>query len=201
MKKGSLAYEIVMTALVLVIIAGVAGALLGFVHHFAAVDPEELLAQKMGAVYDGEVKKLPVQEGISQLVEYEGGDVLGVYVPKDDSVDGVYVLHVMGTGAYKGKLELLVNVTDGKIVKIAKYSEDETRGVGSKALEDSYFSQFYGVRITPDFNGYKLLKTAPSEESEVHAVSGATKTSTAVTNAVNAVVTWYKNTVLQGGAR
>jgi len=201
MKKGTLAYEIVMTALVLVLIAGVAGALLGLVHHFAAVDPNELLFSKASAVYDGKLKDNPVKDTISAKIEYEAGDVLDVLIPADDSVKDVYVLHVMGAGAYKGALELLVNITAGKIVKIAKYDANETPGLGSKALEENYFSQYYGVQITADFPGYKLSKTAPANQTEVRAVSGASKSSTAVTNAVNAAVTWYQNAVLRGGAR
>ena len=201
MKKGTLAYEIVMTALVLVIIAGIAGALLGLVHHFTAVDPNELLLKKASAIYDGELKLAPVSEGISAKVEYENGEMLHTLVPKKDAVTDIFVLHVKGTGAYKGTVELLVNITGGKIEKIAKYQANETPGLGSKALEDSYFSQYYGVRITPDFPGYKLLKTEPSVDTEVRAISGASKTSTAVTNAVNVAVRWYQNTVLKGGAR
>ncbi|MBP5404966.1 MAG: FMN-binding protein [Clostridia bacterium] len=193
MRKGSLGYEIVMTALVLVIIAGAAGALLGLVHHFAAVDPEELLARKASAVYDGAVVRYPLQEGISQTPDYDKGGVLGVYVPKDDSVKDVYILRVVGTGAYKGSLELLVNITGGKIVKIAKYDANETPGLGSKALEESYFAQYCNVPLTEDFMGFDLVKTTPSAKSEVRAVSGASKSSTAVTNAVNAAVIWYKD--------
>ena len=201
MKKGTLAYEIVMTAVILVLIAGVAGALLGFVHHFTAVDPNELFLKKASSVYDGKLKFLPVQEGISAKVEYVNGDVFGVLVPSNDSVKDVFVLRVMGTGAYKGSLELLVNITAGKIVKIATYDADETPGLGSKALTENYFSRYYGVPITPEFTGYKVSKTAPTASSEVQAISGASKSSTAITNAVNVAVTWYQNTVLKGGVK
>jgi len=200
MKKGSLGYEIFMTALVLVVIAGVAGALLGLVNYFTAVDPDEMLARKASAVYDGDLMRMPPEEGISQPIEYKDGDVLGVYVPKDPAVHNVYVLRVLGLGAYKGSLELLVNITDGKIAKIAKYDANETPGLGSKALEDSYFSQYCGVDLA-SFNGFRLVKSPAMSSDEVRAVSGASKSSTAVTNAVNAAAFWYKNTVLKGGAK
>ena len=45
--RKSLGYEILMTALVLVIIAGIAGALLGLVNHFTEVDEEELIARNL----------------------------------------------------------------------------------------------------------------------------------------------------------
>ena len=198
--KKSLGYEILMTALVLVIIAGVAGAVLGLVNHFTAVDAEELIARKATAVYDGELTRYVTPPGISQEVAYEKGNVVDVYVSKTQP--DVFVVVAEGEGAYKGSLQLLVNITGGKIVKIAKYDANETPGLGSKALEDNYFKQYYGKVITPDFRGFNLVKGGGSVlPDDVHAVSGASKSSTAVTNAVNAAVKWYQNRILKQGVQ
>ena len=201
MKTRSLGYEIFKIALVLVVIAGIAGALLGLVNHFTKVDAEELVARKATAVYNGDLKKFPLREGIGQEVRFEGGNVFAVYVPKDPAVTDVFVLCAEGEGAYKGTLQLLINITGGKIAKIAKYEANETPGLGSKALEESYFKQFYGAPITADFEGFKLVKSSPVGSGEVKAVSGASKSSTAVTNAVNAAALWYKTVILKGGAK
>ena len=195
--KKSLGYEIFMTALVLVIIAGVAGALLGLVNHFTKVNAEELIARKATAVYDGRLVRYVAPEGFAAQVEYDHADVIDVYVPdqspNETKPKDVYVLVVEGEGAYKGTLRLLVNITNGKIDRIAKYEANETPGLGSKALEESYFKQFCGKVITPDFNGFSLVKGERSVQNEVSAVSGASKSSTAVTRAVNAAVKWYQN--------
>ena len=194
MRKG-LWYEILMTALVLVVIAGIAGALLGLVNHFTEVDEEELLARKATAVYDGELMKYVSEGGIEAPVESSDGEVLGVYVPKSGD-KSTFVLVVRGTGAYKGSLDLLVNITDGKIVKIATYEANETPGLGSKALQEEYFKQFCQKPISKDFPGFALVKRPAANSDEVSAVSGASKSSTAVTNAVNAAVKWYQIRVL-----
>lgn len=194
--RKSLGYEILMTALVLVIIAGIAGALLGLVNHFTEVDEEELIARKATAVYDGELMKYAMEEGFDAPIEGGEGEVIGVYVPKGNDPD-VFVLVARGTGAYKGTLDILVNITRGKIVKIAKYEANETPGLGSKALEDGYFQQFYNKAITPDFPGFALVKGPAGSPDEVSAVTGASKSSTAVTNAVNAAVKWYQMRVLR----
>ena len=196
--RKSLGYEIVMTALVLVIIAGVAGALLGLVNHFTKVNAEELIARKATAVYDGRLIRYIAPEGFSGDVTYDHADVIDVYVAENKP--DVYVLVVEGEGAYKGTLQLLVNITNGKIEKIAKYEANETPGLGSKALEESYFKQFCGKVITPDFTGFSLVKGTVSSPSEVSAVSGASKSSTAVTYAVNAAVKWYQHRI-KGVAR
>ena len=195
--KKSLWHEIFMTALVLVVIAGIAGAVLGLVNHFTEVDAEELLARKASAVYDGPLKKYTPPEGFGVDFEAEGGDILGIYVPLDDKKD-TFVFVAEGEGAYKGSLQILVNITNGKIAKIAKYDASETPGLGGKALEESYFKQYYGKEITPDFKGFALVKTAVSSSDEVKAISGASKSSTAVTNAVNAAIKWYQERILRG---
>ena len=194
--RKSLGYEILMTALVLVVIAGIAGALLGLVNHFTAVDEEELLSRKATAVYDGDLMKYVSEEGFEVPMDKAEGEILGVYVPKNGDKD-VFVLVARGTGAYKGTLDLLVNITGGKVVKIAKYEANETPGLGSKALEDAYFKQYYDKPITEDFRGFALVKGNAVSPAEVSAVSGASKSSTAVTNAVNAAVKWYQLRVLR----
>ncbi len=193
MRKG-LGYEIFMTALVLVIIAGVAGALLGLVNHFTEVDEEELIARKATAVYDGVLVPY-VKEGVAAPIEENYGQVLGVYNAEGKDV---YVIVARGVGAYKGSLDLLVNITDGKIAKIAAYEANETPGLGSKALQDSYFSAFYGKKITSDFKGFTFVKGPAIAPDDVSAVTGASKSSTAVINAVNIAVKWYQMRVLTG---
>ncbi len=195
--RKSLGYEILMTALVLVIIAGIAGALLGLVNHFTAVDEDELIARKATAVYDGALEKFIGEEGMTAPMKEDSGEVLGVYVPKAEGKD-VYVIVARGFGAYKGSLDLLVNITNGKIVKIAAYEANETPGLGSKALQEGYFERYYDQPITPQFKGFALVKRPAEMPDEVSAVTGASKSSTAVTNAVNAAVKWYQMRVLKG---
>ena len=191
--RKSLGYEIFMTALVLVVIAGLAGALLGLVNHYTEVDEDELIARKATAVYDGELVKYVGKEGVGGSADEEvAKNVLGIYVPKEEGKN-VYVIVARGTGAYKGTLDLLVNITDGEIVKIAAYEANETPGLGSKALKEDYFQKFYHQKITPDFKGFLLVKHPEEHDDEVSAVSGASKSSTAVTNAVNVAVKWYQN--------
>ena len=197
MRKG-LGYEIFMTALVLVIIAGVAGALLGLVNHYTEVDEDELIARKATAVYDGALERLSVDESYEAPLDDSFGEVLGVYVPKAEGKN-TYVIVARGVGAYKGSLELLVNITNGEIVKIASYEANETPGLGSKALKEEYFEQFYKKKISPDTPLFKLVK-GDAHGEEVSAVTGASKSSTAVTNAVNVAVKWYQMRVLGGAA-
>ena len=196
--KKSLGYEIFMTALVLVIIAGVAGALLGLVNSVTYVDESKLLTEKAETFFGGKLERYVAPEGFMQETTYDHGDVIDVF--QSQKGGEAFVLIVEGEGAYKGTLRLLVSITNGKIEKIAKYEANETPGLGSKALEDSYFMQFCGKVITPDFKGFNLVKGERNSPNDVVAVSGASKSSTAVTNALNAAVKWYQSRI-KGVAR
>ena len=57
------------------------------------------------------------------------------------------------------------------------------------------YGQFQGKQT----ERFEVVKQAPASDSEIESISGATITSKAVTNGVNASITYFKN-VLEGGA-
>ena len=76
---------------------------------------------------------------------------------------------------------------DGAVRKIAFTELNETAGLGMRADEDSFKDQFAGKSGSVTYG-----------QDGVEAMSGATVTSTAVKNAVNAGLDFY-DTVLKGG--
>ena len=60
--------------------------------------------------------------------------------------------------------------------------------------EKAFYSQFENKSES----SYTVVKTTPSADNEIEAVTGATISSRAVTNAVNASLVYFQ-TVLQGG--
>ena len=88
---------------------------------------------------------------------------------------------------------LAVGLTpDGKVNKISFTELNETAGLGMRADEDSFKDQF------PGKSGSVALVKGAAGENEISAITGATVTSTAVTNALNAGLNFYE-TVLKGG--
>ena len=86
--------------------------------------------------------------------------------------------------------------SEGAVSGIAFTELNETPGMGMRVDEDEFKGQFVG-RSVPKFT---LNKTGGSTaEEEIDSVSGASTTSGAVVNAVNAALDFYKNTV-KGGA-
>lgn len=82
---------------------------------------------------------------------------------------------ILETKAYGGPMRLAVGVdTEGKIVGIAVISNKETVGLGSRALEPSFFKKFDG----------KTTRDPLEVKKDIQGIAGATITSKAVTNQV-----------------
>ena len=99
--------------------------------------------------------------------------------------DGKPVGYIFETSVngYGGEVSVMTAVnTDGAVKSIAILDvSKETPGLGQNAAKAEFYSQYQGKKY-----GIKLVKNNPvSENNEVDAMTGATITSTAVTNAVN----------------
>lgn len=95
-----------------------------------------------------------------------------------------YVFAITNRNAYNPPLKLALGVDpDGKILKIAFIELNETPGKGSKADEPAFKDQFVGQTDT----------------SAVDTMSGATITSKAVLNAVNAGLDFFQSVIMEGG--
>ena len=95
-----------------------------------------------------------------------------------------YVFSITNRNAYNPPLKLALGVKpDGTIERIAFIELNETPGKGSKADEPAFKDQFVGQTDT----------------SSVDTMSGATVTSKAVLNAVNAGLDFFHNVIMEGG--
>ena len=100
-----------------------------------------------------------------------------------------YAVTAIGKGGYSGDIKLMVGLdNEGKVVKTTVLSQDETPSVGGKKViaNESFFAQFTG-----------LFEKASIGAGNVDAVSGATKTSTGVADAVNNALLCFAN--VKGG--
>ena len=80
--------------------------------------------------------------------------------------------------------------TDGTVKGIAFTTLAETAGMGMRVDEPDWKAQFADKQV----GSFKLLKGGgASADDEIDSVSGASTTSGAVVNAVNAAVDFYNN--------
>lgn len=94
-----------------------------------------------------------------------------------------YVFNLTTSEGYGGNISFAMGVSkDGTLNGISFLSISETAGLGMKADSDEFKSQYEGKLV----DSFVVTKTGSVSDSEIDAISGATVTSNAVTNAVNA---------------
>lgn len=93
-----------------------------------------------------------------------------------------YVVVTVQKG-YGGDISVMTGVDlEGKVTGVNILSMSETAGLGANASKDSFLKQF-----VDKIAGMVVTKNAPAE-NEIKALTGATITSKAVTDAVNAAI-------------
>lgn len=93
-----------------------------------------------------------------------------------------YTLTMVATG-YGGDVEIAVGISaEGQVsgIKIIKHAE--TPGLGANAQDPSFSDQYIGKSTETQI---EVVKTPPTADNEIQAITGATITSRAVTKAVN----------------
>ena len=145
---------------------------------------KEVCPEATSFAYNDKAQEILGDEGADE------GDahINACYVGKDDGGNVVgYALSVTAKGFGGNVIMALGLTTDGAVRKISFTELNETAGLGMRADEDSFKDQFVGKSGSITYG-----------QDGVEAMSGATVTSTAVKNAVNAGLSFYE-TVLKGG--
>ncbi len=91
---------------------------------------------------------------------------------------------------YGGEFEIALGIRmDGTVNQIAFLSLSETIGLGMEAKKPAFYEQFSGRRA----DAFAYSKSGAVAENEIDAISGATITTNAVTNAVNAGICYARS--------
>ena len=106
------------------------------------------------------------------------------YVAKDGA-PGTVVMKAEGPGLWS-TIELLLAVTPDRqsLAGLRVLAQAETPGLGGRIAEAAFQAQFRGTRIQPRL---AIVKVAMAD-NQVDAISGATRTCTAVENIINRAV-------------
>ena len=107
-----------------------------------------------------------------------------------------YAISVTTADGYHGNITLAVGIHADDVVDGISFTElNETAGLGMRVDEDEFKNQFDDV----DVDVFKLNKAGGSTaDDEIDSVSGASTTSGAVVNAVNAALDFHEITVMGG---
>jgi electron transport complex protein RnfG len=180
--------------LILLLIAAVAGLLLGGAYKLTKEPIAQQTIKKnneaMQAVLPSAdsfvLKEVDLPEG-SLVSEVNEGKKL-------DEVQG-YAMKVTNDG-YGGKISIMVGISiDGQLQGLTILEHSETPGLGANATLPDFRDQF---KDKPVEDLLEVVKTPVSKDNEIQALTGATITSKAVTNAVNSAIELFNNS-LKGG--
>lgn len=197
--------KIVHDALVLTAFTLALGLILGFVYEITktpiAKANEEAAREAYQTVFENadsftaqeydkeQANKLVADAGYSdtiddiELAADESGNALG------------YVITVTAKDGSQGSITFSVGITnDGTVNGYSITDIAETPGLGMKAEEEEFYSQFQGKKVS-DFT---VVKQTPSAENEIEAITGSTITSKAMANGCNAALYYFQNAL--GGA-
>lgn len=107
-----------------------------------------------------------------------------------------YVITVTSHEGYGGDIQFTMGVqNDGTMNGISILSISETAGLGMKAATPEFQQQFKDKKVEK----FTYTKTGASSEDQIDALSGATITTNAMTNGVDAGLAYFQN-VLGGSA-
>lgn len=186
---------IVKNTVVITAITLIAGVLLGLVYEItkepitrqnelakqAACQAVFKEADSFEAILSGEDKDLQAYLAESG---FDAQTINEVMEAKDASGNLIgYVLTVTSHEGYGGDIQFTLGVTCECCVNgISFLSISETAGLGMNADKDDFKGQYAGKTV----ESFVVTKTGAASDSEIDAISGATITSNAVTNGVNA---------------
>ena len=186
--------KIIKNTLILTAITVVSGLLLGIVYNVTkepiAQAQENTKQEAYRAVLSDassfESVDFDSDSALSLLSEngYTSDEITEVVEGTDDSGEVIgYVISVQSSEAYDGTLELSVGIaTDGTVKGVEMLDISETAGLGMKADEAEFKDQFKNKQVEK----FQYTKSGATADDEIDAISGATITTNAMTNGVNA---------------
>jgi len=181
---------IIKPAASLFIAAAITVAALSFVYNktYEAIEKQKYKTQEQAMK-----ELLPKAEGFKEIQAEFTGSIRAAY-------EGYYETNRMGNGVmvgyilklapsgYSGEIEFLAGVSleEKEITGIRILRHSETPGLGALAVKKDFYGQFSGRVLSP----LKVTKSSHHGKDEIQAITSATITSRAITNAVNEAVEW-----------
>ncbi|MDO4987723.1 MAG: RnfABCDGE type electron transport complex subunit G [Synergistes sp.] len=187
--------KIIKLGVVLLLITAVTGLILGFVYTKTL---EPIKAAKEQEKNEAFTATLPGAETFGQIkLKGDSGIITEIYEGKSGGNVVGYNFTVTPKG-YGGILQMIVGISnEGKVKNIKILSHSETPGLGAKAADEAFSGQYKDKPA----DALSVTKTPPTADTEIQAISGATITSTAVTNGVNEAVAYWKANLSSAAAQ
>lgn len=192
---------VIKDCLILFIITLIAGCALGVVYE---VTKEPIAAQEAKAKTEAQQQvfkdaasfdALEVDADLAASTALNGVTIDEAYDAKDASGAHVgYIIQATSPNGYGGNITLMVGVTtEGSCNGYSLLTINETAGLGMNAKKAEFADQYAGKTV----DAFEVTKTGATAENQIDAISGATITSRAVTEAVNSCLAYAAT--MEGG--
>jgi len=148
---------------------------------------EKAVVSVLPGLLEPETSRLEIHKTFVERVSKPDEKSKGAYTLKDDGQTVAYALPISGQGFWapiKGVIGLKADRRT--ITGIYFYEQNETPGLGAEITTESFRSQFEGKLISSTDEPINMQRPgAELGKSDVHAVTGATQTSTRVEKIIN----------------
>ena len=187
-------------ALILFAITLVSGLCLGVVYDVTKAPIEAATIAANNATYKQvlpEAESFDDVEGSTEKIAETADEIAnlgfgGVAIEAKDASGEVvgHVINSLSNDSYGGAVKLSIGFdVDGTITGVGIRETSDTPGLGLKAKDDDYRNQYVGKNC----ESLSVTKSGSASDTEINAISGATITSNATTNAVNAALYYLHN--------
>ena len=168
--------EIIKIGVILFLITALAAALLAFVNgKTAPLIEKNSLEKEQNAMLSVMPDAAKFEE-----VEITDGEASKAYTALDSDGNVIGACIITETTGYDVGIQTVTGVdADLKVTGIDIIAMNETPGLGAKAAEEDFRSQYIGK------SGTIGVSKSASSDTDIQAISGATKTSNGVTQGVN----------------
>ena len=200
--------KIIKDALALTLITLVAGVALGGVYEITKDPIAKQEAQAKAEAYEqvftdaAAFEEVEMDDTLIQTIRdqldqegYKAQSIEEVMRAEDQSGETLgYAFTVVTSEGYGGDIQFSMGVqNDGTLNGISILSIGETAGLGMNADTPAFKDQFVGKQVEI----LQYTKNGATQDDEINAISGATVTTNAMTNGVNAGLCAFR--VMEGG--
>lgn len=200
--------KIIKDALALTLITLVAGVALGGVYEITKDPIARQEAQAKAEAYEqvftdaAAFEEVKVDDTLIQTIRdqldqegYKAQSIEEIMRAEDESGETLgYAFTVVTSEGYGGDIQFSMGVqNDGTLNGISILSIGETAGLGMNADTPAFKDQFVGKQVEQ----LQYTKNGATQDDEINAISGATVTTNAMTNGVNAGLCAFR--VMEGG--
>lgn len=200
--------KIIKDALALTLITLVAGVALGGVYEITKDPIAKQEAQAKAEAYEqvftdaAAFEEVEMDDTLTKTIRdqldqegYKAQSIEEVMRAEDQSGETLgYAFTVVTSEGYGGDIQFSMGVqNDGTLNGISILSIGETAGLGMNADTPAFKDQFVGKQVEK----LQYTKNGATQDDEINAISGATVTTNAMTNGINAGLCAFR--VMEGG--